>query len=123
MGCERYVKSLDGYTHLVVMLFDVFKHFDSLHELEIGMLAEANKLQNLGIYYMVRCSTLTEANKRRSKKSHGNALCVGVPMVVQLISAAKHDHYLLKEVHLPKNATLAMNRAYIDYAQFQRLTE
>ena len=48
---------------------------------------------------------------------------VGVPMVIQLTSAAKHDHYLLKEVHLPKNATLAMDRAYIDIAQFQRLTE
>ena len=48
---------------------------------------------------------------------------VGVPMVVQLTSAAKHDHYLLKEVHLPQNSTLAIDRAYIDYAQFQRLTE
>lgn len=48
---------------------------------------------------------------------------VGVPMVVQLTSAAKHDHYLLKEVHLPKDSTLAMDRAYIDYARFQRLTE
>ena len=47
----------------------------------------------------------------------------GVPMVVQLTSAAKHDHYLLKEVHLPKDATLTMDRAYVDYAQFQRLTE
>lgn len=28
-----------------------------------------------------------------------------VPMVVQLTSAAKHDHYLLKEVHLPQNST------------------
>ena len=27
---------------------------------------------------------------------------VGVPMAVQLTSAAKHDHYLFKEVHLPK---------------------
>lgn len=26
---------------------------------------------------------------------------VGVPMIMQLTSAAKHDHYLLKEVHLP----------------------
>ena len=34
MGCERYVKSLDGYTHFVVMLFGVLKHFDSLRELE-----------------------------------------------------------------------------------------
>ena len=33
---------------------------------------------------------------------------VGVPMVVQLTSAAKHDHYLLKEVHLPKDSTLAI---------------
>ena len=48
---------------------------------------------------------------------------VGVPMVVELTSAAKHDHYLLKKVHLPQDATLAMDRAYIDYAQFQRLTE
>lgn len=48
---------------------------------------------------------------------------VGVPMVVQLTSAAKHDHYLLKEVHLPKNSTLTMDRGYIDIAQFQRLTE
>ena len=48
---------------------------------------------------------------------------VGVPMVVQLTSAAKHDHYLLKEVHLPKDSTLAIDRGYIDIAQFQRLTE
>ena len=30
---------------------------------------------------------------------------VGVPMVVQLTSAAKHDHYLLNEVHLPQKET------------------
>ena len=48
---------------------------------------------------------------------------VCVPMVVQLTSAAKHDHYLLREVHLPKDSTLAMDRGYIDIAQFQRLTE
>ena len=39
-----------------------------------------------------------------------------VPMVVQLTSAATHDHYLLKEVHLPKDATLTMGRTYGDYA-------
>ena len=37
--------------------------------------------------------------------------------------SAKHDHYLLKEVHLPKDSTLAMDRGYVDIAQFQRLTE
>ena len=192
---ESYVKKLDGYTHLVIMLYGVLKHFDSLRELEIGMQAEAHKLHHLGIDYMVRRSTLAEANKRRPQEFFANVYShllskygqfladsrpkrkgkdeikakdwerllymmdsttislfdnilkgvgrhpksgkkkggmkvhtvmkyiVGVPMVVQLTSAAKHDHYLLKEVHLPKDSTLAMDRAYIDYAQFQRLTD
>lgn len=36
---EAYVKRFDGYTHLVVMLYGVLKHFDSLRELETGMKA------------------------------------------------------------------------------------
>lgn len=186
---ERYVKKFDGYTHLVVMLFGVLKHYDSLRELEIGMQAESNKIRHLGIDYVAKRSTLAEANKRRDQsffasvyanllERYGSFLAdsrvkgeekawekalymmdsttitlfdnilkgvgrhpksgkkkggmkvhtvmkyhVGVPMVVQLTSAAKHDHYLLKEVHLPKDSTLTMDRAYIDYAQFQRLTE
>ena len=195
-GSEAYVKRFDGYQHLVVMLFGVLKHFDSLRELEIGMKAEAHKLSHLGMDYLVRRSTLAEANIRRpqeffasvyayllekyarfladsrppksykgqtyepkdwekllymmdsttislfdnilkgvgrhpksGKKKGGMKVhtvmkyLVGVPMVVQLTSAAKHDHYLLKEVHLPKDSTLAMDRGYVDIAQFQRLTE
>ena len=189
LGSERYVKRLDGYTHLIVMLFGVLKHFDSLRELEIGMKAEVNKIRHLGIDYVVRRSTLAEANKRRPQEFFAKVYAdlleqytpfladsrhpqdekdwerllylmdsttitlfdnilkgigrhprsgkkkgvmkvytvmkyqVGVPMMVQFTSAAKHDHYLLKEAHLPKDATLAMDRAYIDYAQFQRLTD
>ena len=195
-GSEAYVKRFDGYQHLVVMLFGILKHFDSLRELEIGMKAEAHKLGHLGMNYLVRRSTLAEANIRRpqeffagvyayllekyakfladsrpskcykgqthepkdwekllymmdsttitlfdnilkgvgrhpksGKKKGGMKVYtvmkyhVGVPMVVQLTSAAKHDHYLLKEVHLPKDSTLAMDRGYVDIAQFQRLTE
>ena len=195
-GSEAYVKHFDGYTHLLVMLFGVLRHFDSLRELESGMELEAHKLQHLGISHLPRRSTLAEANKRRpqeffakvyaallkryakfladsrppksykgrtnepkdwekllymmdsttitlfdnilkgvgrhpksGKKKGGMKVHtvmkyqVGVPMVVELTSAAKHDHYLLKEVHLPKDSTLAIDRAYIDIAQFQRLTE
>lgn len=186
---EKYVKKLDGYTHLVTMLFGIFRHYDSLRELEIGLKAEVHKFQHLGIDYAAKRSTLSEANIRcpqeffaqvyahlldrykgfladsrtrgeekewerllymidsttislfdnilkgvgrhpKSGKKKGGMKVhtllkyhVGVPMVVQLTSAAKHDHYLLKEVHLPKDSVLAMDRAYIDYAQFQRLTE
>ena len=197
-GCNWVLRltRFDGYQHLVVMLFGILKHFDSLRELEIGMKAEAHKLGHLGMSYLVRRSTLAEANIRRpqeffasvyayllekyakfladsrpskcykgqthepkdwekllymmdsttitlfdnilkgvgrhpksGKKKGGMKVHtvmkyhVGVPMVVQLTSAAKHDHYLLKEVHLPKDSTLAMDRGYVDVAQFQRLTE
>ena len=189
LGSERYVKRLTGWKHLIIMLFGVLKHFDSLRELEISMRAETMKLSHLGLDYVVRRSTLAEANQWRpqeffakvyasllerytpfladsrsvscqkawekqlymmdsttitlfdnilkgvgrhpksGKKKGGMKVHtimkyqVGVPMVVELTSAAKHDHYLLKKVHLPQDATLAMDRAYIDYAQFQRLTE
>ena len=183
------MKRLTGWKHLIIMLFGVLKHFDSLRELEIGMKAETMKLSHLGLDYVVRRSTLAEANLRRSQEffakvyayllerytpfladsrsmghkeswekqlyrldsttitlfdnllkgvglhpKHGKKkggmkvhtvmkYQVGVPMVVELTSAAKHDHYLLKMVHLPKESTLTMDRAYIDYIQFQRLTE
>lgn len=64
-GHNRYVKKLDGYTHFVVMLYGVLMRYDSLREIVIGMLSEASKLQHLGIDYMVKRSTLSEANARR----------------------------------------------------------
>ena len=53
-GSEAYVRRFDGYQHLVVMLFGILKHFDSLRELEIGMKAEAHILGHLGMNYLVR---------------------------------------------------------------------
>lgn len=64
-GHERYVKKLDGYTHLVSMLFAVLQRYDSLREITLGLLSEANKLQHLGIKYCVKRSTLSDANSRR----------------------------------------------------------
>ena len=49
-------------------MFGVLKHFDSLRELEIGMKAETMKLSHLGLDYVVRRSTLAEANLRRSQE-------------------------------------------------------
>ena len=38
-GIEAYMKRFDGYQHLVVMLFGILYHFDSLRVLEIGIIA------------------------------------------------------------------------------------
>ncbi len=45
------MKRLDRYKHLLVMLFGVSRHFDSLRELEIGKKVGADKLQHLGLDY------------------------------------------------------------------------
>ena len=51
-GSEAYVKRFDCYQHLVLILFGILNHFDSLRELEIGMKAEAHKLVHLGMDYL-----------------------------------------------------------------------
>jgi hypothetical protein len=65
---ERYVKSFDGYTHLLTMLFAVIMRFDSLREIEAAMIAEVRKLHHIGIEKVPKRSTLSDANARRSEK-------------------------------------------------------
>lgn len=67
-GHDRYVKKLDGYTHFVAFLFAVLMHYDTLRETVIGMMAEAHKLQHLGVDYLVRRSTLSDATGKRSSQ-------------------------------------------------------
>ena len=184
-GYDRYVKKLDGYTHFVAFLFAVLMRFDTLRETVIGLMAEANKLQHLGVDYLVKRSTLSDANNRRSsqffkdiykhlynrykhilsdsslsevqkhlyiidsttitlfstilkgagrKPKHGKkkggikAHCVirydeWAPHFVDFTSAATHDIHTLKGLHLPEGSFIAMDRAYIEYAEMERLTQ
>lgn len=65
---ERYVKSFDGFTHLLTMLYAVIMRFDSLREIEASMTAEVRKLRHIGIRTVPKRSTLSDANARRSEK-------------------------------------------------------
>ena len=67
-GSERYVKKFTTYNHLVVMLFVAFEGYHSIREVILGLLANAHKLSHLGLSYLVKRSTFSEANKRRSSK-------------------------------------------------------
>ena len=67
-GGEKYVKSFDGYTHLLTMLYAVIQRFDSLREIETSMTAEVRKLHHVGIGTVPKRSTLSDANARRSEK-------------------------------------------------------
>ena len=68
LGGERYVKSFDGFTHLLTMLYAVIMRFDSLREIETSMIAEVRKLHHIGIETVPKRSTLSDANNRRSEK-------------------------------------------------------
>lgn len=66
-GGERYVKSFDGYAHLVAMLYAVIMRFDSLREIEAAMTTEVRMLRHVGISQVPRRSTHSDANARRSE--------------------------------------------------------
>lgn len=65
LEADRYVKKFTSYKHVVVMLFAVFEGYHSIRDTVLGLLSNANKLSHLGLDYVVRRSTLSDANIRR----------------------------------------------------------
>ncbi len=62
---ERYTKRFNIWVHLVKMLYAVIMRFDSLREITASLLADACKLNHLGLTFKIGRSTLADANKRR----------------------------------------------------------
>ncbi len=69
---ERYVKKFTTYNHIVVMLFVAFEGYHSIRETILGLLANAHKLSHLGLSYLVKRSTFSEANQRRNSMVFGD---------------------------------------------------
>lgn len=67
-GYDRYTKKFDAYTHLITFLYAVLSRYDSIRELVVGLLSNANRLHHLGIDYCVKRSTFSFANQKRSSK-------------------------------------------------------
>ena len=101
-GSEAYVKRFDGYQHLVVMLFGILKHFDSLRELEIGMKAEAHKLGHLGMNYLVRRSTLAEANIRRPQEFFASVYAYLLDKYAKFLADSRPAKSYKGQTHEPK---------------------
>jgi hypothetical protein len=69
---DRYVKKFSTYNHIVVMLFVTLEGYQSIREVITGLLASAHKLYHLGLSYIIRRSTFSEANARRNSKVFGD---------------------------------------------------
>ena len=52
-------------------MFVTLNGYQSIRETIIGLLANAHKLGHLGLNYVVRRSTLSDANKRRPSEVFG----------------------------------------------------
>ncbi|WP_146193777.1 DUF4372 domain-containing protein, partial [Hallerella porci] len=68
VGGERYVKKFDGFQHLLVLLFAVFKNYRSLREILTGVNTEARHLWHAGFTGPLKMSTFSDANNRRPCK-------------------------------------------------------
>jgi hypothetical protein len=95
-GANHYTKRLDAYTHLVIMLYAVISHFDSIREVTLGFKSHISRLNHLGINYIVRRSTLSDANKRRASSFFGEVYAMLYKQYEQLLS----DSRLKKEIFL-----------------------
>ena len=68
-------------------------------------------------------------NPKRGKKKGGLKVHTiihaneGVPCDVEFTSAATHDHFMLCPSQLKEDDIIALDRAYIDYAKFEELTQ
>jgi len=46
-----------------------------------------------------------------------------MPCLVRFTEAARHDHILLSEVHLEADSIIIFDKAYVDYAEYERFSK
>ena len=69
-GGEKYVKSFNGFSHLLTMLYAVIMRFDSLREIEAAMTAEVRKLHHIGIEKVPKRSTLLQTPQKTEEGTY-----------------------------------------------------
>lgn len=62
---DRYYKKFKTYDHFVAMMYTILSSCTSIREVVTGLLASHNRLHHLGVSYLPRKSTLSDANCRR----------------------------------------------------------
>jgi len=105
---ERYVKKFDTRKHLIVMLFGVIEGYHSIREVIIGMLSNANKLEHLGMDYMIRRSTLSDANKRRNSAVFGEIYMGVYSQNIESLSDSRLNKLEIKRLYAMDSTTITL---------------
>ncbi len=112
-GSERYVKKFTTYNHLVVMLFVAFEGYHSIREVILGLLANAHKLSHLGLSYLVKRSTFSEANKRRSSKVFEDIYMSVYKKHASSLADSRLSDADLKRLYIMDSSTITLFKAIL----------
>jgi hypothetical protein len=105
---EKYVKKFDTRQHLVVMLFGVIEGYHSIREVILGMLSNAHKLVHLGMDYMIRRSTLSDANQRRKSAVFADIYMSTYRAHVESLSDSRLNKIDLKRLYAMDSTTITL---------------
>jgi hypothetical protein len=105
---DRYVKKFTTYNHLVVMLFIAFEGYHSIREAILGLLANAHKLSHLGLSYIIRRSTFSEANQRRSSKVFGEIYMSVYRRYASFLTDSRLSDADMKRLYIMDSTTITL---------------
>lgn len=107
-GTERYVKKFTTYNHVVVMLFVAFEGFNSIRETILGLLANSHKLSHLGLSYIVKRSTFSEANQRRTSQVFGDIYMTVYRTHASTLADSRLRDADLKKLYIMDSTTICL---------------
>jgi hypothetical protein len=117
---ERYVKKFSTYNHVIVMHFVALKGFHSIREAILGLMANSHKLSHLGLSYLVRRSTFSEANQRRSCKVFGDIYMSVYRNHVSDLADSRLSDADLKRLYYTGSKSIFLKTAFMKPMQAQR---
>lgn len=107
-NAERYIKKFTTYHHVVVMLFVTIEGYHSLRETILGLLANAHKLSHLGMSYLVRRSTFSEANARRGSNVFGAIYMSTYRKHVRLLADSRLSDMDIRRLYIMDSTTISL---------------
>ena len=105
---NRYVKSFDAFTHLVVMIYAALSGAKSIRQVVEGFEANVTRLNHLGISYLVRRSTLSDANKKRTSLFFGDVYKALYERYSPFLSDSKSSKALQKGLYILDSTTTSL---------------
>lgn len=112
-GTDRYTKHLDSYTHLVIMLYAVLTNSSSLREVVLGFESNVSRMGHLGMDYLVRRSTLEDANKRRAPAFFEAVYDYLYRLYEPVLSDSHTKRELLDKLYVMDSTTISLSLRYL----------